>query len=163
MQQSGYRNRLLPLPIPTRQPKAHNAADSNLAGTPYVTEPVWTQLAPVGRSSQYILFWYIAETLPPEIEVSLSTKAEEQNMAYRYPPKFESDMTIKQRVALEPEGYEPKRHENTGVDEEEALYDSCLLPIDEAIQKLRRGVSADVVRKGWEYILLRRKIEEQGP
>ena len=81
-------------------------------------------------------------------------------MAYQYPPKFNNGMTLKQRTEMEPEGYEPMRHRNTGVDEEEALYESYLLPIDAAMQRLGRGVSADVVQKGWEYITLRRRMEE---
>lgn len=81
-------------------------------------------------------------------------------MAYQYPPKFDASVTLKQRIALEQLGYEPPRHENTGVDEEEALYESCLLPIDDALEKLGRGISADVVRKGWEAICLRRSMEE---
>ena len=81
-------------------------------------------------------------------------------MAYQYPPRFNAGMTLKQRVELEREGYEPVRHEGTGVDSEEALYESYLLPIDEAIEKLGRSVMADVVRKGWEGICTRRKLEE---
>ena len=81
-------------------------------------------------------------------------------MAYQYPPKYEHDMTLAQRTDLEGEGYEPVRHENTGVDEEEALYESYLLPVDEAIRKLGGSISADVVRRGWEAIELRRRMEE---
>ena len=55
--------------------------------------------------------------------------------------------------------YEPVRHENTGVDEEEALYESYLVPVGEAIKRLGRGVSADVVKKGREAIKLRRQME----
>lgn len=124
-----------------------------------MTEPVWTQLAPVGRTAQYILFWYIAETVPPDLEVSLSAQEKGQGMAYQYPPKFEADTTLKERMSME-EGYEPIRHENTGVNDEEALYESYLLPVHEAIDKLGRGVSADVVRKGWEAIQLRQKMED---
>lgn len=80
-------------------------------------------------------------------------------MAYQYPPKFEADTTLKERMSME-EGYEPIRHENTGVNDEEALYESYLLPVHEAIDKLGRGVSADVVRKGWEAIQLRQKMED---
>lgn len=129
--------------------------------TPFVAEPVWTQLAPVGRSTQYILFWYIAETLPPDLEASLSAQEKEQGMAYQYPPKFEAGMTLKQRIEMEGEGYEPVRHENTGVNEDEALYESYLMPVEEAVEKLGRSISADVVRKGWEAILLRRQMEER--
>ncbi len=62
---------------------------------------------------------------------------------------------------MEPEGYEPVRHENTGVNEDEALYESYLLPIETAIAKLGdESVSADVVRKGWGAICLRREMED---
>ena len=80
-------------------------------------------------------------------------------MAYQYPPKVEANVTLKQRMEME-ESYEPVRHENTGVNAEEALYESYLLPVEEAIEKLGRGISADVVRKGWEAILLRQKMED---
>ncbi|KAF6237250.1 hypothetical protein HO173_004718 [Letharia columbiana] len=159
-EESGYRNRLLPLPIPTRQPKAHNPSPSSAATTPFVTEPVWTQLVPVTRTAQYILFWYIAETVPPDLEVSLSAQEKEQGMAYQYPPKFNPEMTLRERMEVEREGYEPVRHENTGVDAEEALYESYLMPVEEAIEKLGRGISADVVRKGWEAIQLKHKMED---
>lgn len=81
-------------------------------------------------------------------------------MVYPYPPKFEAGMTMKERIDMEENGYEPVRHENTGVDAEEALYESYLLPVDEAIGKLGRSVSADVVRKGWAGICLRKQMEE---
>lgn len=126
-----------------------------------MTEPVWTQLAPVGRSAQYILFWYIAETLAPDLEASLSAQASEKGTAYQYPPKFEPGLTLKQRIEMKGEGYEPVRHADTGVNEEEALYESYLMPIDEAIEKLGKSISADVVEKGWEAICLRRQMEEK--
>ena len=159
VQQSGYRNRLLPLPIPTRQPQAHNPPPSSVASTPFVTEPVWTQLIPATRTVQYILFWYIAETVPPELEVSLSAQEKEQGMAYQYPPKFNPEMTLKHRIGMEQEGYEPIKHQNTGVDAEEALYESYLMPVEEAIKKLGNGISADVVRRGWEAIQRRHHME----
>lgn len=159
-EESGYRNRLLPLPIPTRQPKAHNPAPSSVASTPFVTEPVWMQLIPATKAIQYILFWYIAETVPPDLEVSLSAQEKEQGMAYQYPPKSNPEMTLKHRIGMEREGYEPVKHQNTGVDAEEALYDSYLMPVEEAIKKLGQGISADVVRKGWEAIQLRHEMED---
>ncbi len=115
----------------------------------------------MSRSAQYILFWYIAETLPPDLEVSLSVQESEQAMAYQYPPKFEPSLTLKQRIEMEGAVYEPVRHANTGVDEEEALYESCLMPVEEAIAKLGRSISADVVRRGWEAICLRRQMEDK--
>ena len=81
-------------------------------------------------------------------------------MAYQYPPQFAPNMTLKQRIDMEPKDYEPVRHENTGVDAEEALYESYLLQVEDATRKLGRSISADVVRKGWEAILLRRQMEE---
>ena len=88
-------------------------------------------------------------------------REKDQGTAYQYPPRFEDDMTLKQRIAMEEKGYEPVRHENTGVDAEEALYESYLLPVEEAVGKLGRSVSADVVRKGWAAICLRRQMEEE--
>ena len=80
-------------------------------------------------------------------------------MAYQYPPKFETNLTLKERIEME-KGYEPIRHPNTGVNDDEALYESYLMTVDEAISKLGRGVSADVVRRGWEAIQLRRNMED---
>ena len=125
-----------------------------------MTEPVWTQLVPVTPTVQYVLFWYIAETVPPALEVSLTTQEKEQGMAYQYPPKFDVNMTLKQRIALEEDGYEPVRHENTGVDEDEALYESYLMPIEDAITILRKGIQADVIRKGWHGIQMRQQMEK---
>lgn len=122
------------------------------------------------RDRQYILFWYIAETVPEAIEVALSAKGKEQDMAYQYPPKYEASMTIAERIKMDGDGYEPVRHENTGVDSEEALYESYLLPVKEAMKKLGASstgdqgtISADVVRRGWEAIQLRRQMEDQIP
>ena len=56
--------------------------------------------------------------------------------------------------------YEPIRHQNTGVNDDEALYESYLMTVDEAISKLGKGVSADVVRRGWEAIQLRQNMED---
>ncbi|KAL9612909.1 MAG: hypothetical protein Q9167_002542 [Letrouitia subvulpina] len=163
-EESGYRNRLLPLPLKHRQPQPHNpsAPPSASSSPPFVAEPVWTQFAPVSRSTQYILFWYVAETLPPDLEASLSARAGEQGMAYQVPPKYPDGLTLAARIAMEPEGYTPVRHAGTGVDEEEALYESYLLPVDEAMEKLGRSVMADVVRRGWEGICLRREMEVGG-
>lgn len=57
--------------------------------------------------------------------------------------------------------YEPLKHEGTGVDEEEALYESCLLSIEEARRKLRGSVMEDVVRRGWDAVKLRMEIESE--
>ena len=119
------------------------------------------QLVPVARTTQYTLFWYIAETVPPADEVSLQNQTEADGMTYQVPPRFPSDMPLAARIAQEPKGYEPIRHENTGVDAEEALYASYLLPISEALEKLKGTIMADVVRKGWKGIQMRQEIEEK--
>lgn len=116
---------------------------------------------PASKKVQYLLFWYIAETVPPDLEVSLTAREKELGMAYQYPRKFEADITLKERMRMD-EGCEPVRHENTGVDAEEALYKSYLMPVDEAIERLGRSISADVVRRGWEAIQLRHQMEDEG-
>lgn len=116
---------------------------------------------PVARSAQYMLFWYIAETLPPDAEDQAS-QSSYQDGAYQIPAPFPRDTTLEDRMTLEPEGYEPVRHPNTAVNEEEALYESYLLSVDEAISRLRGTLMADVVRKGWEGICARKEMEEQG-
>lgn len=157
--QSGYYNRLLPIPMHHRQPQPHDAPNGK---TPtFACEPVWTQLIPQSRSVQYILFWYISETLPPEIEASMRNCAGADPVAYRQPPRFPASMTLAERVAMEPEGYEPIKHEHTAVNAEEAFYESHLLPVEEALRALGTGsTSADVVRRGWAAILLRRELEK---
>lgn len=82
-------------------------------------------------------------------------------MAYQYPPKFEPSMTLKERLEIEDVDYEPVRHENTGVDEEEALYESYLVSVEVAVERLGRSVQSDVVKKGWEMIQSRRRMEEK--
>lgn len=120
-------------------------------------EPVWMQLMPMG-TGQYVLYWYVAETLPPELEKELET---EVGAAYKPPPPFPRHLALRERIKLEPEGYEPLHHEGTGVDEEEQTYESHLVPVEEAVKKLgRNGVMADVVLKGWEGIQNRLAIED---
>ena len=151
-----------------------------------VIEPVWTQLVPQTRSTQYLLFWYIAETLPPALDfavpapplssqekpVSTSSAAAaavngtgltfpQQRPPYQRPTPYPPNLTIAQRITLEPEGYEPIRHENTGVGPEEKTYKSFLVPVDEAVRKLEGTVMADVVRRGWRGIRNRRFLEEK--
>ena len=79
---------------------------------------------------------------------------------------FETNMTLKERIRIdEDKDYEPSRYECPGVDAEEpeeASYHSYLMPVEEAIESLRWGVSGDVMRKGWEAIQLRREMED-GP
>ncbi|KAL8816338.1 MAG: hypothetical protein Q9223_004637 [Gallowayella weberi] len=155
-EESGYRNRLLPIPLRHRQPRAHNSID---ATTPFYTEPVWTQLMPVTRSTQYMLFWYIAETLPPDVEQILSQKSKQEDGVYLVPPPFPKNLTLAARIDMDKKS-NPCRHENTGVDEDEALYESYLLSVDEAQEKLRGTIMADVVRTGWEAIQARMEMEE---
>jgi hypothetical protein len=120
-------------------------------------EPVWLQLAPISNK-QYVLYWYIAETLPPEVEEQLQTEA---GAAYKPPPPFPKDLSLRDRIKLEPEGYEPLHHEGTGVDEEEQTYESFLVTVDEAVKKMgRNSVMADVVLKGWKGIQDRLAIED---
>lgn len=152
-EESGYRNRVLPLPM---QHRATNAPD-------FVSEPVWMQLLPLGRGRQYVLFWYVGETVPKEVEESYGTEG-----MYRPPERYVEDLTLKERVEQDvvrdangrSKIYMPVRHEGTGVDEEEALYTSVLLPVEEARLKLRGSVMEDVVRRGWEGIQLRVQMEK---
>ena len=157
-EESGYRNRLLPLPIPHRQPRPHQP--ENERPDQFVTEAVWVQLAPVTRSTQYILFWYVAETVPPALEEELSAKERESGGLYQAPKAFESDMTIQNRIEKEGKGYEPVRHDDTGVNEDEKLYLSLLVSVEEAVRSLGpSSISADVVTKGWDAIQRRIQME----
>jgi hypothetical protein len=114
------------------------------------------QLMPLGHR-QYVLYWYIAETLPPDLEKELET---EMGAAYKPPTPFPRDLTLRDRMKQEPKGYEPLHHEGTGVDEEEQAYESYLVPVEEAVTKLGKdGVMADVVLKGWQGIGDRLAIE----
>jgi hypothetical protein len=79
------------------------------------------------------------------------------------PESFSETMSLNERERLDMrEGgiYEPKRHEGTGVDEDEAFYVGMLVGVDEAM-RLLGGTSADVVRRAWEGVCLRRKMEEK--
>ncbi|KAK4541731.1 hypothetical protein LTR36_007440 [Oleoguttula mirabilis] len=170
-EESGYRNRVLPLPIKHRQP------DADEGYQPFVTEPLWTQLLPLTATSQYMLFWYAAETLPPEIEeaytaVEASTESSGGTRMYRAPRPFPGNMSLRQRIAQDSsvgeDGkqtvFQPTRHEDTGVDEEELLYNSYLLPIDDVMRKLKGTVMEDVVQRGWAGIQLRLQMEaHSGP
>lgn len=160
--QSGYRNRLLPLPINHRQPRAHGV-DELESSDRYVTEPAWTQFLPLSPRTQYLLFWYIAETLPPEAESALNACTPALGSSrppYQQPPAYPSALRLADRVKDEPADYVPPKHEGTGVDEEEMLYESHLLGINDAIAKLGRSVMAEVVKEGWEAIQ-QRLSEEQ--
>ncbi|KAF2738778.1 hypothetical protein EJ04DRAFT_458811 [Polyplosphaeria fusca] len=154
-EESGYRNRLLPLPIKHIQPRAHPRVDN----PPMTAEPVWMQMMPMRYGAiQYILYWYIAETIPPEMEKELETKAGD---AYKPPSPFPNDLKLRDRIKMEPEGYEPVHHEGTGVDAEEQTYESELLSIEDAVLKLgKNGVQADVILKGWKGIQERSAQED---
>lgn len=154
-EESGYRNRLLPLSIKHRQPQAHPRTSAQ----PPTAEPIWVQLQPLSRTRQYLLFWYIAETLPPNIEDEINARPSHQ---YQAPPAYPPDLKLCDRVLMEPKNYEPMHHKNTGVDDDELLFESYLLPIDEALERLQRSqVMADVVRRGWKGICERWAAEEE--
>ena len=57
--------------------------------------------------------------------------------------------------------YTPPRHPNTGVNDEERLYESYLLPISEAIHRLRGTGQEWVVFNGWSAICERARMEAQ--
>ena len=123
-------------------------------------------MVPQTRTAQYILFWYIAETVPPQVEEALNAAMAEKATAenptpYQTPPEFPPDMTLAERVMLEEGGYTPLHHENTAVDSDEALYESYLLSVEEAMGKLKGTVMEDVVQSGWEAICARYRVEEQ--
>ncbi|TKA75924.1 hypothetical protein B0A49_04631 [Cryomyces minteri] len=192
-EESGYRNRLLPLPLSHRQPRGSSPITS---GSPYATEPVWTQLIPQSASVQYLLFWYVAETVPADVEAAMTAKeaaaaaaaavsdstaaaartaasaspahgaAARSRSAYVPPPPFPPVLPLRARVRQDSrvDGgvCEPVRHAGTGVDAEELLYESQLLPIAEARRKLRGSVMADVVRVGWEAVGRRLEMEGGG-
>jgi ADP-ribose pyrophosphatase YjhB (NUDIX family) len=168
-EETGYRNRLLPLPLVHRQTQPDDGF------VEFVREAIWVQLLPLpAQAVQYILYWYAAETVPSNVEREYGTVANEGSevaggvgRVYRSPPRFPKDLTINARIqqdmvsdgSSERDIYEPVRHEGTGVDEEEALYRSSLVPIDEALRKLRGTIMADVVRRAWEAVQLRVQIE----
>jgi len=153
MLQSGYRNRVLPLPIKHRQPQAH----PRVSTTPLTAEPVWIEMMPLSPTKQYLLYWYIAETIPPDLEKELES---EVGAAYRPPPPYPNELTLRERVKMEPKGYEPIQHENTGVDEEEQTYRSYLVSVDEAVKKLSGNIMADVILRGWRGIQHRYASED---
>ncbi|KAK3197532.1 hypothetical protein GRF29_216g530351 [Pseudopithomyces chartarum] len=155
-EESGYRNRLLPLPTIHHQPQAH----PRVTAQPMTAEPIWIQMMPLARNTkQYLLYWYIAETLPPDVEPLLVSKP---NEPYKPPPAFPSGLTLRERLAMEPKGYEPVHHEGTGVDEEEQTYESHLVSVEEGMALLggTGSVMADVVRRGWEGIQKRLEMEK---
>ncbi|KAI9672735.1 MAG: hypothetical protein M1831_000170 [Alyxoria varia] len=152
-EESGYRNRVLPLPFAQRQPNP--AADASTGTDWLFSEPIYTQLMPLRSDVQYILHWYIAETLSPDDEAALSSGT---TATYKAPPPYPAHLSLPARVERDPQGYEPAHHQNTGVDDEERKYNSSLVDVDEAIRRLSEGTvmgrnviglpQADVVRRG---------------
>ncbi|KAF2772981.1 hypothetical protein EJ03DRAFT_348036 [Teratosphaeria nubilosa] len=166
-EESGYRNRVIPIPLKHRQPDPDEGPHEV-----FVTEPVWTQFLPLTATSQYLLFWYVAETVPRVVEEECESGVggHRGEREYRRPARYpETGFTVKQRIALDTvqggngngEIYEPVWHQGTGVNEEEMMYQSHLLPIGEARRKLKGSVMEDVVKRGWEGIQLRMEMEEQ--
>lgn len=155
-EESGYRNRVLPLPMKHHQPDPEEGPHEV-----FVAEPVWTQFLPLSATTQYLLFWYVAETLPRDLEAPSG-----KGRTYQQPSRFPTGMQLAQRIALDmaDDGggiYEPVRHENTGVDEDELLYESFLLPIADARAKVKGSVMEDVIVRGWEAIQLRQSMENE--
>ena len=121
-----------------------------------------------------MLFWYAAETVPPEGEQEYSSANSSDSSAstarvYRPPPAFPYGITVKRRIAqdvtMSEDGkqkrYEPVWNPGTGVDDEERLYRSYLLTIPEARRKLKGSVMEDVVVRSWEAIQLRIAMESK--
>jgi hypothetical protein len=108
--QSGYRNRALPIPLKHRQPSPHLGS-----GNPslWATEPIWTQLLPLTKTRQYLIHWYVCETLPPSVEEAMTS---DPKSPYQSPPLFDC-LTLDERLAEEPNGYEPKWHAGTTVND----------------------------------------------
>lgn len=151
----------------------HRQPDPDSGHPDFVTEPVWTQFLPLTASSQYLLFWYVSETVPKDIEQTYSATltqvdAQAPGPFYRPPPGFPEGTTLKERIAADsiPNGngktpiYEPHKVLGTAQDEEEMMYESHLLSVPDARQKLKGSVMEDVVRRGWEAIQLRMRMEE---
>lgn len=158
----------------------HRATDGVDGREEFVTETCWMQLLPLTTTAQYVLFWYVAETVPSDVEKSYHDVATAlvtsdnsgggtQQQVYRPPAPYPKDLAIKARIAQDaishgegtPAIYEPFHHENTAQDEEEMCYRSHLLSIADARRVLKGSVMEDVVRRGWEGIQLRMKMEEE--
>ena len=152
----------------------HRQPDPDDGHPDFVTEPLWTQFLPLSATSQYLLFWYAAETVPPEVERTYvvpgsnnSPQASPPN--YRPPPSFPEDLTLEDRIGMDKTirdngqqtMYEPVHIHGTAQDDEERMYESHLLTIADARRKLRGSVMEDVVRRGWEAIQLRMTMEEK--
>lgn len=171
-EESGMRGRVIGVPIGHRQTLPEDGEVNE--DVRFAKEPIWTQMLPLrpGTTSkrQYLLFWFVGETVPKGIEEEYwRGETSTGKRVYRSPSPFPVDMTLRQRVDLDfvvgEDGtrrvYEPLRHEGTGVNEEELLYTAELVPVDEAVRKLGGSLMADVVRKGWEGLQLRLRMEDE--
>lgn len=238
-EESGFRNRLLPLPVNHRQPasagtliplqtvpvstpqpaiRAPSPPDAlskslcrPMGPAPksiYAVEPILTQLLPVTRTVQYLLHWYVAETLSLGDEARVDEVVQQAARArgcgkyevYARPSAWPDSLTLQERVGQDQssglaqspgfqtypgeekgesreastiadafasspskpnsELYQPVHHRNTGVDAEEALYESELVPVEEAVRRLERTGMDRVVRWGWALICQRWAEEE---
>lgn len=152
----------------------HRQPDPDDGHPDFVREPLWTQFLPLTASSQYLLFWFVAETVPQEIEETYKVPVAHDGGAtpapiYRPPPMFPDGMALESRIdmdrAVDGSGktttYEPVRILGTAQDDEERLYESHLISISDARRKLKGSVMEDVVRLGWEAIHLRLQMEEK--
>jgi hypothetical protein len=128
----------------------------------------------LSTTSQYLLFWYAAETVPPQVEETYSGRGanngdETSPPIYRPSPSFPKDLTLKSRIAMDiiigdnrqEAMYEPVHILGTAQDDEERMYESHLLTVADARRKLRGSVMEDVVRRGWEAIQSRMEMEEK--
>ena len=162
--QSGYRNRLLPIAMKHLQPAPHCPESAAGRRSPFSTEPVCTQLIQRTSKSQYLLFWYVAETLPLEVEERVNEQMEAQRTVvnptpYQVPPRYPAELQLAERIKMWGEDGDPVHHENTGVNADEVLYESHLLTIEEALEVLKGSLMGSVVRSGWEGICLRHEME----
>ncbi|PSK38136.1 hypothetical protein B9Z65_1327 [Elsinoe australis] len=181
-EESGYRCRLVPLPIAHRQPVEEGwgaagtigAGDGGARGDVgrFVTEPVWMEMVPAGRRGQvqYVLFWWVGETIEQGEEGRCEGVVRERGgtIAGDFVEPGEAwgkGWTVKGRKEMdnlgEGKGWrEPVCHEGTGVDSDEALYEKFLVPVEEAIRLLEGTVMAEVVRIGWAAFQKREEMEE---
>ena len=95
----------------------------------------------------------------PSGEAAAGEELAPAQQPYVAPPPYPADLLLSDRVKMDGDAYVPPRHEGTGVDEEEALYESYLVPVSEAQTKLRGTIMADVVKKGWQGIEERLEYE----
>lgn len=177
-EESGYRCRLVPLPIAHRQPVEEAGVDVGRRGIAgrFVIEPVWMEMVPAGRRGevQYVLFWWVGETVEDGEEGRCEEIVREGGggwaggMAGGFVEPGQAwgeGWTVKGRREMDSLGEgkgwrEPVCHEGTGVDSDEALYEKFLVPIPEAIRLLQGTAMAEVVRIGWAAFQRREEMEE---